>query len=188
MANEVLLKVGTQLCFANHAGDFSPAAGTSLEVGTPTDVELVLAALAAGAAANSSKFDFGATWARQYSVQGVIEYFSAPTAGGTIDLYISPSPQSTAANANAGGADGVAGAWTGDGGGTVAETVRQLQYIGQFVVTDLSGIQQMMVQEPFTPLQRYGQLIVVNNTSVNIANTDDVETHIVFTPIKDEVQ
>lgn len=188
MANEVLLKVGTQLCFADHGGDFAPASGTSLEVGTPTDVQLALSGVTAGAARNSTKFDFGATMARQYSVIAAIEFFSAPTVGGTVDIYLSPSPQSTAANGNAGLADGSDGAYTGDGGGTVSETVPQLQHIASLVVTDLVGVQIMAAPRMFTPTQRYGQLVVVNNTSVTLAATDDVETHIVITPIKDEVQ
>lgn len=187
MANEVLQKVGTQLCFANHAGDFSPAAGTSLEVGTPTDVEFALSGVTAGAARNSTKFDFGATRARQYSIMAAIEFFSAPAAGGTVDLYLAPSPQSAAGNGNAGLADGSDGAWTGDGGGTVAETVRQLQYIGQFVATDLVGIQ-VAFCGTFEPAFRYAQLIAVNNTSVTLAATDDVETHVIIEPVKDEVQ
>lgn len=187
MANEVLLKIGTQLCFADHAGDFSPASGTSLEVGTPTDVQLALSGVAAGAARNSTKFDFGATWARSYSIMAAIEFFSAPAAGGAIDLYLAYSPQSTAGNANTGLADGSDGAYTGDGGGTVAESVRQMHFIGALIVTDLVGVQIIDGGE-FTPRWRYAQLVAVDNTSVTIANTDDVETHIVLQPVKDEIQ
>lgn len=187
MANEVLVKVGTQFSFANHAGDFGPAAGTSLEVGTPTDVELALSGVANGAARASAKFDFGATRAARFKCTAALEFFSAPTVGKTVDFYLSESPQSTAANANTGKTSGSDAAYTGDGGGTVAESVPQMLFIGSFVCTDLIGVQVAEVGV-FEPGHRYGVLVVVNNSGVTLAATDDVETHVVIEPVKDEIQ
>ncbi len=189
MPNEVLLKVGTQISFADHAGDFAPAAGTTLETGTPTDVDLATASLANGSAVNSDKVDLGATRAAAYSVDAALEFAATPTAGFGVEMYWSGSPNSTAANGNPGKPDGVDGAYTGDGGGTVAESVRQMQWIGTFVCTDLAtgtGVQVAHVGI-FSPAHRYGQLVMVNNSGAAI-HSDDVENHVVFTPIIDEVQ
>ncbi len=189
MPNEVLVKVGTQLSFADHAGDFAAAAGTSLEVGTPTNVDLATASLANGSAVNSDKVDLGATRAASFSCMAALEFAATPTAGATVDFYWSPSPQSTAANGNAGKADGVDGAYTGDGGGTVAESVRQMQRIGSFICTDLAtatGVQVAYVGT-FSPAERYGQLVLVNNSGAAL-HSDDVENHVVLTPVIDEIQ
>ena len=186
MANEVLIKQGTQLSFADHAGDFAPAAAESFEV-TPTDVQLTLSGVTNGAARQSDKIDLGATRAAQYSVKAAIEWFSAPTAGNTVDFYWFSSPVTTEANANTGNADGGDSAYTGDGGGTVAQSVPQLQYIGAMTVTDLAGVQHAHVGI-FSPEDRFGGLVVVNNSAVTLAATDDIETHIVMTELIDEVQ
>lgn len=189
MANEVLLKTGTQLSFADHANDFSPAAGTKLETGTPTDVDMATASVSDAAAVNSDKVDLGATRAAQYSVDAAIEFAATPTAGSVVELYWSPSPISIAGTGNPGKPDGVDGAYTGDGAGAVGESVKQMQLIGFFACTDLptaTGVQVAHVGI-FTPAQRYGQLVVVNNSGVAL-HSDDVETHVVMTPIVDEIQ
>ncbi len=187
MPNEVLQKTGTQFSFADHGGDHGPAAANQIEVGTPTDVDLAVLNVANGAAVNSDKFDFGATRARKYGCIAALEFFSATTVGKTVDFYLSGSPNSTAANGNQGKADGVDGAYTGDGGGTVAESVLQMQYVGSFVCTDLLGVQ--IARIGFVePEYRYGQLVVVNNSGVALAATDDIECTIILEPVIDEIQ
>lgn len=187
MASNLLVVVGTQISFADHAGDFSPTAAYTLEVGTPTDVDLAMASLAAGSAVNSDKVDLGATRAPQYSVMGVFEVASAAAvAGETIDLYWAPSPQSTAANGNPGGADGVDGAYAGTGADSMANSLRQLMYIGSHIATidDTADSPEVQIGfiGVFSPPERYGQLVVVNNLTGNF-HSDDVEMHIVFNPI-----
>ena len=60
MANEILVKVGTQILFGDHAGDYVGGTGNNkLEIGTPTDVQIACASLAAGAARQSAKVDLG---------------------------------------------------------------------------------------------------------------------------------
>jgi len=191
MANEILLKVGTQLSFADHAGDFGPAAGTTLEAGGQTDVQMQTASLANAAAVNSSKADLGALRAARYSVDAALEFAATPVSKSTVDFYWSPSPIATAGNGNPGKPDGVDGAYTGDGAGSIAEgaVLQQMQYIGSFVTSDLptaTGVQVAHVGI-FTPAHRYGQLVIVNNSGIAL-HSDDVENHVVFTPIVDEVQ
>lgn len=189
MPNEVLVKSGTQISFADHVGDFSPTAANVIEAGTPTNVDLTLASLADGAGVNSDKVDLGATRAPRYSVDACLEFAATPTAGEVVELYWSPSHNATAANGNPGRADGVDGAYTGDGGGTLAESVLQMQLVGTFVCTDLPTATNPQIAHigVFEPAARYGQLIVKNESGAAL-HIDDVEMNIVMTPIIDEIQ
>ena len=184
MATEILVKNGTALVF--QSASYSPTAINDIG-STGTVVDLTLNSIAAAAAKNSDQVDLGATRADSYSVIAAIEWFAAVTAGGKVDLYWSPSNNATVTDGNPGKPDGVDGAYTGDGGGTVAESVLQMQFIGSFITTDLVGVQIARVGE-FSPQERYGQLIVVNNSSATLCGTDDIESAIAITPIIDELQ
>lgn len=187
MANEILLKVGTQLCFADHAADFvGGAAQTSLEQAGSTDVQIDLTSLADGAGRESAKVDLGATRAAQYSVMASME-FAGANSGDLVELYWAPSPDSAAANGNPMNIDGVDAA-APSGIGTLAELVRVCQLIGVFICTDdTTPAVQTAYIGTFSPAERYGILIVKNEAGGAFHN-DAVETHIVFNPIIDEVQ
>ena len=114
MANEILLKQGTQIVFADHAGDFSPATANDLQQGTPTTVQLATASVADAAARQSAKVDLGATRAATYNVMAAFEMaVSGLTAGLTLELYWAPSSDATAANSNPGGVSGSDSAYSG---------------------------------------------------------------------------
>ena len=185
MANEVLLK--TKIEYSFESSSYSPTGVSDLSSGTPTVVDLSLSSITAGSAINSDQVDLGATRPDAFDFIAALEWFSAITAGGTVDFYWSPSANSNVANGNAGKPDGVDGAWTGDGGGTVAETVPQLQRIGSFVTTDLQGVQIAYIGRLFPKFQ-YGQLIVVNNSSATICATDDIESSVLAYGTIDEIQ
>jgi len=40
----------------------------------------------------------------------------------------------------------------------------------------------------FSPLQRYGQLVMFNDSAVLLCGTDDIESSVLFTGIVNEVQ
>ena len=187
MANEVLQKVGTQIVFADHAADFSGGtAKSSLEV-AGTDVQLDLTSLANAGGRESAKFDFGATRATAYDCMAAIESDGTGfTAGKTVDFYLAPSPISAAANGNPGQIDGVDGA-APSGYGTLAELLLQCMFIGSLVVENTVSTVQVGHVGRFSPPERYGILIVVNNGGQAFLN-DAVEHHVVFNPIVDEVQ
>ncbi len=190
MANEILVKTGgvpKQIRFRD-VTDFSPDATNTLIVGTPTDVQLITTGLAAGAYFNSTKGDIGALRAASYSVMSVIEWGSAPTVGGTIQYWWAPSPNSTAANGNPGGVDGVDGAYVGYGAAAADadEAVAQLTHIGDMVVTGDSGVQIAFIGV-LIPQARHGCLVIKNNSDT-VLFTDDVEMHTVLTPMTDEIQ
>lgn len=188
MPTEVLQKTGTQIVFADHAGDFSPAAANDLQQGTPTTAQLSLASVADDAARESAKVDLGATRAAAYHVAAALEFASSGlTAGETVVMYWAPSPDATAANGNPGGVSGSDGAYDGYGTNLDA-SLRQLTRIGTFVVTaDATGTVQIASVGALVPPERYGTLVVVNRSGAAL-HSDDVEMHVVLTPIVDEIQ
>lgn len=193
MANKILRTPmdGTpeQLSFANHAGDFNPTAANILEVATPTDVELVLLNLADAAAAQSAKGDLGAKWAAQYVCTACIEMqVAAADAGSAVDFYWNASGITTAGTGNMGATSGAAAAYTGYSA-DLADSLKQLIYIGSMVMTDDAvDSAQIGFVGILSPPHRWGSLVVVNNTGQTICDTDDIEAHVVLSPIVDEVQ
>lgn len=189
MANEILVKQGTQVRFFV-TGSFSPAdAGTNFTVGTPTDVALTLASVADAAGRQSLKVDLGATRARQYSVFAAIDFTGeTPTAGATVDFYWAPSTSTTQGTGNIAGNSGADAAAPDGALGSITldEFVAQCQYIGSLVIHDGAVVQNGYVGS-FSPADRYGQMVVVNNSGDAI-EADDVENHVVMNPVVDEVQ
>lgn len=189
MPNEVLVKQGSQIRFCV-SGSFSPAdPGTDWTVGSPTNVALTLSGVANGAARQSLKVDLGATRAPRYALYGCVDFTGeAPSATGQIDYYWSPSTHATQANGNvAGNSGGDAAAPDGALGSiTLAEFLRQCLFIGSLFTHD-GGVVQNGFVGIFSPPERYGQLIVVNNGG-DAFEADDVEAHQVMNPIIDEVQ
>ncbi len=186
MANEILIKVGTpQISFAEHASAFAPAAVNNLEVGTPTEVQLNLAAIADTEARASAKADLGATRPRQYSVMVGIETAATPTTGDVVEFYWAASPNSSAANGNPGYISGSDADYTGTPA-TLSEGIAQLDLIGVLVCSADVEFQIAHIGN-FTPSERYGCLVVKNESGA-VFNADAIESHIVFTPITDEVQ
>lgn len=191
MANKILVTEmdGTpkQMCFANHAGDFSPTAANDLRKTTDgsmeTDGELVLLNLADAAAAQSAKVDLGANRAETYTCRACIEMqVAAATAGKTVEFYWAPSHHATAGTGNPGAVSGSAAAYSGYSA-DLADAIKQLMFIGAMTMTD-DGVDsiQVAIVGTFRPLERYGALIVKNECGQIICDTDDVETHVVLDP------
>lgn len=188
MANEVKVKLGTQIRFFV-TGSFSPAdAATNWTIGTPTDVVLTQSALAAGAGRQSDKFDFGSTRAAAYELLATVDFTGETPASGTIDYYFAPSTSGTQANGNVAGNSGADGAAPDGALGsiTLAEFIAQCDYIGSLKIHDGAVVQNGKVGV-LVPSSRYGQIIVVNN-SADVFEADDVENHCVLNPILDEIQ
>lgn len=192
MANEILQKVGTQILFGDHSGDYVGGSGNNkLEIGTPTDVQISCANLAAGAARQSAKVDLGAKRPRAYSIMMSLEMATDPIAGETVDLYWSPSPSSSAAVANGGGCSGADAAYAGYVASTLAEGLANLIFIGSMnlaVMNDADGVPQLEMIGVFSPPDRYGSLVVVNGSAADNFHSDDVEFGVSFQPIIDEIQ
>jgi hypothetical protein len=188
MANEVLLKVGTQIRFSGSG--FSPAdSGTDFSIGTPTDVSLTLSGVVNGAGRQSAKADLTATRARLYEVLAAVDFTGeTPTSGQTVNFYWAPSTSATTGNGNVAGNSGNdAAAPDGALGSiTLAQFLLQCQTIGSLVIHDGASVQNGLVSV-FSPSGRYGQMIVVNNSG-DPFEADNVEAHVVMNPIVDEIQ
>lgn len=200
MATKILVQEmdGTpkQICFADHAADFSPAAANDLRKTTDgsqeTDCQLDLTSLANGngtttGARQSDKVDLGENRARRYRCRAAFELAATPTAGYVIEVWWAPSPSSTAANANPGGVSGADGAYTGYSSNNVA-SMQQLEHVGDFKCTSqATGTVQVAEVGEFEPSERYGSLVIYNQSGAAFHN-DAVESHVVFDPIVDEIQ
>lgn len=170
-------------------GSFSPVdVATDWTIGTPLDVVLTLASVANGAGRQSAKVDLTATRARQYALFGCVDFTDeTPTADKRIDYYWAPSTSSTQANGNVAGNSGADGAAPAGALGsiTLAEFLKQCFYIGALIIHDGAVVQNGYVGT-FSPPERYGQLIVVNESG-DAFEADDVEMHQVMNPIVDIV-
>jgi hypothetical protein len=179
MANESDLKYdGNQFLFADHATDFGAAPNTaanSLIIGTPTDVQMDLGALANSAAWQSAKFDFGDPRASMYRCDACIVTASAATLSATFDLYIAFSPSATVGTGNSGNTTGVDGTYTATAG-----SKSQMSYIGALAcraaTTNIGYVGRV------TPEHRYGNLVLINSSGQAVETTAD-DTHITLTPI-----
>ncbi len=191
MPNKILItemdSTPEQICFADHANDFSPTAANDLQFSTPTTCQIQLASVADTAARQSVKVDLGADRAQAYKVRAAFEMAATPTTGEIIELYWAPSSSSTAATGNPGGVTGADAAYAGYSA-NLGESVKQLDYIGSFVCTvQITTTVQVAEIRTFVPSERYGSLIVKNESSAAF-HSDDVECHVVFDPIVIEVQ
>jgi len=193
MANKVLVlemdSTPDQITFADFGGDFSPTAANDLRhvSAVDTEVQLTLASLADGAARQSTKVDLGSLRAREYHVRAAFEMAATPTTGDIIELYWAPSQHATAGTGNAANVTGADGAYAGYAA-NLAASVLQLIYIGAFVCTvQVTATVQVAEVGVFSPPERYGSLIVKNESNAAFHN-DDVESHVVFDPIIPEIQ
>lgn len=180
MANEVLVKNGTPIVWADIGGDFgdAPIAGT---------VQITLAALADAAARQGVKVDLGATRADRFDVFLIIEEDVAPVSGDGVELHWAPSPSGVAGTANPGGVSGTDAAYTGTAGDSIADSLKQCQLIGKIPCTSDADTVIQQKSWSYSPTARYGSPIVFNESGQAFEG-DDVEMSIIFIPVIDEVQ
>ncbi len=191
-ANDILNTVGTQIVFADHGTDYvGGTTNNSLEIVGSTDVQIDVTSLGALAARQSVKVDLGATRATSYSVMMSLEMATDPVAGELVNLYWSPSVDSSAAVGNSGGASGADAAYAGYAASTLAEGLVELIFIGSMslaVMNDADSVPQLGYIAVFSPPDRYGSLIVENGSAADLFHTDAVEFAVSFQPIALEVQ
>lgn len=180
MANEILIKNGTQIVWADTTdfGD-SPVART---------VQLDLTSLASGAARQGVKVDLGETRAPRQDVTLRFEFDVAPASPGKgVSVYWAPSESGTAGVANPGGVDGTDSAYTGTAGDSIADSIAQLQLIGILVVTSDAAAVVNQQTWALYPLCRYGSPVIWNEAN-QAAEGDAIEMSLIFTPVIDEIQ
>lgn len=186
MANEILVKEDTPIVWADEA-DY---AGGS-QVGGSRTHDLDLTELLFTAARQGVKADLGATRAAKYAITLSVEFKAgeAPESGETVDLYWGPSGSVTAGTANQGGLAGTDAAYTGTAGDSLADSLKQLIFIGSLILTvEVAGTPQRQTFI-FSPPTRYGQPVVVNNTDAEDFNDADAqEMYVRMVPLIDEAQ
>lgn len=180
-----------QIVFADHANDFSPTSANDLRISTDgsneADYDIELANVADDGARQSVKADLGENRALEYSVRAAFEFAATPTAGDTVELFWAPSHKAAAGNGNPGNVSGADAAYTGYSS-NLDESLKQLEYIGPFIVTvQTTPTVQVGEVAVFAPSQRYGSLVVVDRAGAAF-HSDDVECHIVFDPVTPESQ
>jgi hypothetical protein len=159
---------------------------------TPTAVQLDLGdSVTTGVARQSTKCDLGggtAFYPMSFAVTASIEFATAPTTGETVDFYWAPSHSGTAGKGNMGQVSGTDGAYSA-GAAETAEGLKQLMFIGSLVASaDATTFVQTAFIGVLSPPDRYGSLVVHNNTSVSFFTTDAIEMAVAFEPIVPDVQ
>jgi len=179
MANEVLVKTGTPICFAN-TGDYVANSGYA------QTHQLNLTSLADDAARMSAYADLGAARAAGYAVRVGIELDVAAGAGVVVDFYWAAGPGSGGAVIYDGGVTGADGAYKA---AEEDEWVKQLIYIGSLVCTNDASpmVQVQTIATRFEPPTRAG-CVVVHNKTGQAFEGDAVEMFVALIPIVDEVQ
>ena len=160
MANEILVKQGTDIVWTSAGGD---------EV-------ITLTSLADGDGRMGEEHDFGATFAARVRISMELDFNAAPTAGELVDLYWSSSQDGTDYDGECTGADA---AYNDE------NDMRRLHWVGSLVCTnDTDPQRQSWVF--FLPA-RYG-LPVVSNQSGQALTATGTDQIITVTPLIDEVQ
>ena len=180
MANEVLVKMGTPVCWADST-DYSSAGS-----GISRTHQLDLTSLADGAAREGAKADLGATRPEAYAVLVGIEMNVAPTAGECVYVYWSESCSGTAGTGNSGGAAGADQAYKA---AEEEEWARQLTLIGVLPLTNDAAptVQRACINDRFNPPTRHGSVVVLNEGGQAFEG-DAVEMYVALVPRTDEVQ
>lgn len=156
------------------------------DLGTRTD-QIDLTSLAAGAARQSAKLDFGVNRAQLWDMYAAIEFAVAPVSQCNVDFYIGFSPSATAGTANPGGTSGSDAAYTGTAGDTLDDSLPQLDYIGSlFATSDATTVVQFSNIGWFKTPQRYGNLVVDNNCGQAFV-ADAVEMAVQIIPLETQI-
>ena len=186
MPTEILTKPDTPIVWADET-DY----GTGNQIGGTRTHDLDLTDLLFTAARQGVQADLGATRAARYAATISVEFKTgeAPESGETVDVYWGPSVHSAAASGNPGGLVGTDAAYTGTAGDSLADSLKQLTFIGSLVCTsDAVGVTQTQTFV-FSPSERYGQPVVHNNTDAEDFNdVDATEMYFRMIPLIDEAQ
>ncbi len=144
----------------------SPTQGWSATV----DAEIDLGSLADGSYRQSAKCDLTANRDVEYKVEVSIETDTDATAGGTIVVWAGYSDSATAGTGNPAGLSGTDSAYTGLSGGTAAQSVQALEYVGSLVLDAIQDTDapQVGVIGVIRPKKRYMMLVVKNASGATL--------------------
>jgi hypothetical protein len=165
--------------------DLVPA--TRITLGSNTDTGLLtMKNIANGNYQQSAKIDLGATLHALYNVRLKNKFGSAPTAGNAMKLWIGFSNSATAGSDNSGNCTGADGAYTGYSGGTAAQSVLQLDFVGQLLLDANVGPQDGIIGS-FTPRARYAYLVWQNASGQTTTNVD-ADHQVMIDPVDPRIE
>lgn len=182
--NLVKVTEGTAIVWAD-ATDYA-----STVTGLARTHQIDLTSIAAGAARQGAKADFGVIRSENYRIFVAIEFASASVSGEVMSFYHAGSPSATAGNANPGGTSGTDLGYTGTVGDSLADSLKQLQFLGNLVTTsDNTTVVQYgtIAIVPGAAIERYGMPVVFFNTT-GAAVADAVEMLVAYIPMDPDVQ
>jgi hypothetical protein len=180
MPTEVLIKSGSPVIVLADTTDYADP-----NIGARTD-QLDLTGLSTTAARQSDKIDFGASRAAVFAVTAAVEFATAPTSGNVCSIWLAPSMDATAGNANPGGVVGVDGPYSGTAGDALADSINTLTLMGTIVCTSDAASVVQYGTFMFSPEHRYGTVVVYNEADQNFVG-NALSMGVSFTPIIDEV-
>lgn len=180
MTQEILIKHGTPIVWANSADYSSTVSGLS------RTHQIDLHDLAAGSARQGAKANLGSPRPAQYLVTAAFEFDSAPVSLQVVEVYWSGSPITTAANANPGLTSGADAAYTGTAGDSLNDSIVQLMFLGNLVATaDASAVVQYQTIGVLGNCHQFGMPVVYNRTGQAMA-ADGVDMYVALVPLVDE--
>lgn len=142
---------------------------------------LTLDALAAGSARMGASADLGSQWDDEYILEARMESGTAPTAGGSVDIYLAWSSDNTNWPAGVTGSDG---AWPSDG--NEDEWATQLGGISlQVIATNDGTTLQVQNARIIRAKARYVAVVVDNNWSQGLRDettATDNDSRVILTP------
>jgi hypothetical protein len=192
MANEILVKNATPICWADstqYASDQSAIERTH---------EINLKSLASTAARQGEKADLNAIRPQGYVVKAAVSFAVAPTAGSPVEFYWSSSSSATPGVGNAGGystagvpyVSGVDGLFAPAGGAEadIDEYKQHLSFVGVLAAgADALNVQHGVINSYFSPPERYGQW-VIKNKSGQAFSVNGSGVYVALIPVVDEIQ
>lgn len=143
---------------------------------------LTFDALASGSGRMGAEADLGANWAAGFSVELRVESGTAPTAGGTVELYLACSSDGTNYPAGVTGSDG---AWPGDGNEDEWKTQLGLPVVILSATNDGTVVQQQNAVHWYPPC-RFVVPVVDNNWSQAVrdeATATNNDSRVILTPL-----
>ena len=176
LPDQAVYQAGTALVFASST--FVAEAGDKHFLGARTD-QIELSGVATATARQSDKVDLTASRSPSYAVTASIEWATPPVVGEVVSFYWAPSESATAGQDNPGNIVGVDSAYAGTADDSVANSVRQLQFIGVMpALLDDVGFCQTSYIGKFSPPAQYGTLVVYNETSDNFDDSSEMSVRL----------
>jgi hypothetical protein len=165
-------KLGTSIIWGDSGGT-SPTVGYALTASN----------LLNGVARNGTKADLGADWSQEYLVTLVVDLGTAPTSGGTVDLWLPCSIDDTLWPT---GLNLTSGSPT-DGAFTLNTDLNLRNLGGPVSVYVATGAAtQVTVVQPviWRPRGRYVAPVIDNNMSQALRNLSPSGTRVILTPLR----